>query len=76
MKKLLIISPKGGVFDTCLRLSCIFKKRAVTSNYSYFTYIGELSPLEEVCELLSSFDFKQFSLDKETNYYILKVHVE
>lgn len=76
MEHLVIISPKGGVLDTSLRLSCIFKKHAATSNYSYFTYIGELSPLDEVCELLSSFHFKEFSLDKETNYYRLKVHVE
>lgn len=76
MEHLVIITPKGGILDTCLRLSCTYKKHASSANYSYFTYIGERSPLDEAYELFSSFNFKEFSLDKETNYLRLKIHVE
>lgn len=76
MEHLVIITPKDGSFADFLRLSCIFKKHAESANYAYFTYIGDSYPQQKVCEILSSFTFKEFSLDKETNYYRFKVFVE
>lgn len=77
MTHLVIITPKGGTFQKYMRrLEYVYKKHAESANYAYFTYIGELSPKDKVCEILSLFDFKEFSLDKETNYYRFKVHVE
>ena len=76
MEHLVIITPKSGSFAYLLSFSSEFKKHAVSANYAYFTYVGEESVYAKVCELLSSFYFKEFSLDKETNYYRFKVHVE
>lgn len=76
MTHLVIIAPKAGAFAYLLSFSSEFKKHAQTSNYAYFNYVGEVCALDKVCELLSSFNFKEFSLDKETNYYRLKVHIE
>lgn len=76
MTHLVIITPKAGSFAYLLSFSSEFKKHAQTSNYAYFTYVGEECALDKVCELLSTFNFKEFSLDKETNYYRFKVHVE
>lgn len=76
MTHLVIITPKAGSFAYLLSFSSEFKKHAQTSNYAYFTYVGKESSYAKVCELLSSFNFKEFSLDKENNYYRFKVHVE
>lgn len=77
MEHLVIITPKDGAFSKHMRrFSYVYKKHAESANYSYFTYVGELSPMDKVCEILFLFKFKEFSLDKETNYYRLKVHVE
>ena len=76
MTHLVIITPRSGSFAYLLSFSNEFKKHAVSDNYAYFTYVGEVCALDKVCELLSSFNFKEFSLDKETNYYRFKVHVE
>ena len=71
-----IVTPKAGNFAYLLTYSSEFKKTAVSAVYAYFTYIGEVCALDKVCDLLSSFRFKDFSLDKESNYYRLKVHAE
>lgn len=76
MEHLVIITPKGGRFAEILTSSCIYKKTAVSANFAYFTYIGDLSPKDKVLVILSTFNFKDFSLDKETNYYRFKVFVE
>lgn len=76
MTHLVIITPRAGSFAYLLSFSSEFKKHAVSANYAYFTYVGEVCPLDKVCELLSTFNFKEFSLDKETNYYRFKVYVE
>lgn len=76
MTNLVIIAPKAGNFAYLLSHSSEFKRTSASADYAYFTYVGEECALDKVCELLSSFIFKEFSLDKETNYYRLKVHVE
>ena len=76
MEHLVVITPKDGSFADSLRESCIFKQHALSANYAYFTYIGNQSPIDKVYRLLSAFRFKEFSLDKETNYYRLKVFAE
>lgn len=74
---LVIIAQKDGRFARYMRrFDSIYKKHAESANYAYFTYIGELSPTDKVFEILDIFNFKEFSLDKETNYYRFKVHVE
>ena len=76
MKRLVIISPKDGSFAKILRLLSIFHKIGECSTYAYFIYIGEKSPNDKVCGLLSSFNFNHFSLYKKFNYLIFKVYVE
>lgn len=77
MEHLVIITPKDGTFQKYMRrFASVYKKHAESANYAYFTYIGALSPKDKVCEILSFFNFKDFSLDKETNYYRFKVNVE
>ena len=76
MTHLVIVTPTAGNFAYLLNSSSDFKRTSVSVHYAYFTYIGEVCALDEVCGLLSSFCFKQFSLDKETNYYRLKVYAE
>lgn len=77
MEHLVIITPKNGSFDKYMRrFTYVYKKTAESVNFAYFTYIGELSPKDKVCEILSLFNFSDFSLDKKTNYYRFKVHVE
>lgn len=76
-ERLFIIAPKGGFLEKYLsRFPHVYKRNASTSQYVYFVYFGEESPKQKVCNLLLVFDFKEFSLDKETNYLRLKVHVE
>ena len=76
MKHLVIITPKDGLFAQKLNLSCRFKLTSASANFAYFTYIGVFPPKHKVLNILSSFDFKKYSLDKEANYLRLKVHVE
>lgn len=76
MTHLVIITPKAGSFAHLLNYSSEFKKTSSSADYAYFTYVGEVCALDKVCDLLSTFNFKEFSLDKETNYYRFKVHVE
>lgn len=76
MSHLVIITPKAGNFAYLLTYSSEFKKTSSSANYAYFTYIGEVCALHKACELLSSFNFREFSLDKEKSIYRLKVHVE
>ena len=76
MTRLVIITPKVGNFAYLLTHSSEFKKTSSSADFAYFTYFGEVCALDKACEILSSFRFKEFSLDKETNYYRLKVHVE
>ena len=76
MEHLVIIAPKDSVLADTLTQSCLFRLTCRTANYAYFAYAGEQSPLRKACQILSSFNFKEFSLDKETNYYRLKVYAE
>lgn len=76
MTHLVIITPKAGNFAYLLTYSSEFKKTSESANYAYFTYVGEVCAHDKVCEILSSFFFKDFSLDKETNYYRFKVFAE
>ena len=76
MTHLVIITPKAGNFAYLLTYSSEFKKTSSSADYAYFTYFGEVCSLDKVCELLSTFRFKEFSLDKETNFYRLKVYAE
>ena len=77
MEHLVIITLKYCAFAKYMRrFWSVYKLHAVCSNYAYFKYIGDLSPKDKVCEILSIFNFKEFSLDKETNYYRLKVYAE
>lgn len=77
MNHLVIISPKGGDFAKYLsRFPNVYKKTAESSNFSYFTYVGAISAKSKVLQILSTHNFSDFSLDKETNYLRLKVHVE
>lgn len=76
MTHLVIITPKAGDLDYLLTYSSDFKKTISTANYAYFTYVGEESAHGRVCKIISSFSFKEFSLDKEKNYYRLKIYVE
>ena len=76
MTHLVIITPKDGNFAYLLNSSSEFKKSSASADYAYFTYFGDVCALDKACDLLSSFRFKEFSLDKETNYYRLKVYVE
>ena len=56
MEHLVIIAPKGGSFAKYLRrFSEMYKKHSESASYAYFTYIGELSPKDKVCEILSIF---------------------
>ena len=76
MEHLVIIAPKAGIFAYLLSTSSEFKKHAESAHYAYFTYVGDQCPLGTVCEFLSSFNFKEYSLDKVTNYIRFKVHIE
>ena len=76
MEHLVIITPNGGLFAQKLNLSCRFKKISVSSTYAIFAYVGIFPPKQKVVDILSCYDFKEFSLDKETNYYRLKVYAE
>lgn len=76
MEHLVIIAPKNSVLADTLTESCVYRPTCRTADYAYFTYIGEESPLCIVCQILYSFEFQEFSLDKETDYYRLKVYVE
>lgn len=77
MEHLVIISPKGGAFAADLsRFPHVYKKTAESANFAYFTYVGAISPKQKVLQILSLHNFSDFSLDKETNYLRLKVHVE
>lgn len=77
MEHLVIITPKGGCFDEYLRrFPHVYKYNAESANYAYFVYVGAISPKQKVCQILSMNNFKEFSLDKETNYYRFKVHIE
>lgn len=76
MEQLVIITPKGGLLAQNLSLSCRFKKTSASSYFEYFTYIGLFPPKQKALQILSSYNFSDFSLDKETNYLRLKVHVE
>lgn len=77
MEHLVIITPKNGAFvaDLC-RFPRVYKKTAASANFVYFTYVGAISPKQKVLQILSVHNFSDFSFDKETNYYTLKVHVE
>lgn len=76
MTHLVIVTLKAGNFAYLLSHSSEFKRTSASADYAYFTYVGEVCALDKVCALLSSFNFKEFSLDKETNYYRLKVYSE
>ncbi len=77
MEHLVIITPKGSDFCKNLcRYPHVYKKTAESSNFTYFTYVGAISPKSKVLQILSLHNFSDFSLDKETNYLRLKVHVE
>lgn len=76
MEKLVIITPKGGLLAQNLSLSCRFKKTSSSAYFVYFTYIGVYPPKQKALQILSTYNFSDFSLDKETHYYRLKVHVE
>lgn len=77
MEHLVIITPKDGAFQKYMScFPCEYKKHAESAKYAYFTYIGELSPKYKVKQILSLFNFKEFSFDKETNYYRFKVRVQ
>ena len=76
MEHLVIIIPKDGSFDKMLRLLSIYKKIGESATHAYFSYIGEKSPKDKVCDFLFSFNFKEFSLVKKSNYYRFKVHAE
>ena len=76
-ERLFIIVPKGGFLEKYLsRFPHVYKRNASTPQFVYFAYFGDQSPKEKACNLLLIFDFKDFSLDKETNFYRLKVNVE
>lgn len=76
MENLVIITPKGGLLAQNLSLSCRFKKTSSSSYFEYFIYIGVFPPKQKALQILSTYNFKDFSLDKETNFYRLKVHEE
>ena len=77
MEHLVIITPKEGAFvDYLLRFPHVYKFNTASATYAYFIYIGPLSPKQQVLKILSIYNFKEFSLDKETNFYRFKVYVE
>lgn len=77
MDHLVIITPKGGAFAADLsRYPHVYKITAASANFTYFTYVGAISAKQKVLQILSLHNFSDYSLDKETNYLRLKVHVE
>ncbi len=77
MEHLVIITPKNGAFAADLsRFPHVYKMTAATANFVYFTYVGAIAPKQKVLQILSLHNFSDFSLDKETNYFRFKVHVE
>lgn len=76
MTRLVIVTPNAGNFAYLLTFSSEFKMTSASANYVYFTYVGEVCALDKACELLSTFNFREFSLDKEKSIYRLKVHIE
>lgn len=77
MEHLVIITPKGGAFAMQLTITPhVYKLTAESQQFDYFTYVGSISPKSKICQILSLHNFKEFSIDKETNYYRFKVHVE
>lgn len=76
MEKLVIITPMGGLLAQNLSLSCRFQKTSVSANFEHFTYIGVFPPKQKVFQLLSTYNFSDFTLDKETDSLRLKVYVE
>lgn len=77
MEHLVIVTPRDGAFATYLSaFSAVYKKTAESVNFAYFTYVGFIGPKQKVLQILSVRNFKEFSLDKETNYYRFIVHEE
>ena len=76
MARLVIITPKNGRFAKMLTLLSIYNKIGESATHAYFTYIGEKSPKDKVCDFLSSFHLKEFSLVKKSFYYRLKIYAE
>lgn len=77
MEHLVIVTPRDGAFAAYLSaFSQVYKKTAESVNFAYFTYVGFIDPKQKVLQILSVRNFKEFSLDKETNYFRFKVHVE
>lgn len=77
MEHLVIITPKDGAFAMDLsRFPHVYKKNAESAQFAYFIYVGAIAPKQKVLQILSIHNFSEFSLDKETNYLRLKVHVE
>lgn len=72
--KLFIVALKGSSFEKYLiSFPQFYKRKSSGSSYVYFDYIGDESPIEHVYQILFSFDFKNFSLDREGKSYILRV---
>lgn len=77
MNHLVIITPKSGTFEKYMRRRPqVYIYRSESANYAYFSLASVFSPNKTVCQILSKFNFKEFSLDKETDYYRFKVYVE
>lgn len=78
MKKehLIIIVPRGGSLEEDLSLSSVYKKRSQSISTTYFVYEGVSSPKDKACQIVSAYNFKEFSLDKEGSYYRLRVRIE
>ena len=77
MERLFIITPKDGAFQKYMsRFEFTYKKFHESANCAFFAYNGSLSPKDKVRELLSIYDFKEYFLDKEKNYYIFKAYIE
>ena len=78
MKKehLVIIAPRDGSFAAHLSRLSVYRQCSQSLSTTYFVYDGELYPKNAVCNILSAYNFKDFSLDKEGSYYRLRVRVE
>lgn len=76
METLVIITPKGGLFAQNLSLSCRFKMTSASDYFVYFTYIGHFPPKQKVLQILSTYNFSDFSLVKDIRFLRLTVYFE
>ena len=76
MEKLVIIVPKGGLLAQNLSLSCRYKKTKTSGYLVHFTYIGDFPPKQKALQILYTYNFSDFTLDKDMHVLTLTVRVE